>query len=245
MKLDFIHVLKFIELNRMDFFTTSELAAQLKVQSTTIQSYLETLANNGLINRLEKGKYCRIYIKDKYVIGSRIIEDGIISYQSALDYHNINPSPLSKVYVSSEHQKSNKTILNTSYHFIKIGIQKMFGFSEVESSDGKFRVTDKEKTILDCLDLPKYVDSYTGLFKRIKTLKLNPVKLLEYGMKTNNLAIIKRLGYILDKDNRDEYRVFLNGVKKVINSKYTLLDPSGPDEGPYNSDWKIRNNLKF
>ena len=75
MSLDFLKLLKIIEEDRMDVFSTSELAVKLGVPSSNIQNYLETLANNELITRIEKGKYCRIYIKHKFVIGSSIANE--------------------------------------------------------------------------------------------------------------------------------------------------------------------------
>jgi len=62
MGLDFLTILKIIEESRLDVFTTASLAKRLGVSSPSIQNYLETLSNNELIKRIEKGKYCRIYI---------------------------------------------------------------------------------------------------------------------------------------------------------------------------------------
>lgn len=242
MSLDFIKILKVIDENRMDVFSISELAYKLGVSSCSIQNYLETLANNELINRIEKGKYCRIYVRDKFVIGSNIIDGGVVSHQSALAYHGIDKDVPGQVYVSSSQQKNSKTVFGNRINFIRIRPYKNFGFIRVSNNNGTFRVTNTEKTILDCFDLPKYVTSYKRLLNRLKDIPLNQETLLEYGLRMKNLSILKRIAFLFDKNIPGQYTIFLEGVKKGMNSKYTLLDPGGPEAGPFISKWRIRNN---
>ena len=243
MSLDFIKLLKVIEENRMDVFSTSGLAYKLGVLPGNIQNYLETLANNELINRIEKGKYCRICVRDKFVIGSRIIDSGVVSHQSALAYHGIDKDVPGQVYISSSQQKNSKTVFGNHINFIRISPYKNFGSNSVTNNNGTFRVTDTEKTILDCFDLPKYVTSYKILLNRLKVIPLNQEKLLEYGLRMKNLSILKRMAFFFDENIPGQYTIFLEGVKNEMNSKYTLLEPGGPETGPFISKWRIRNNI--
>ncbi len=242
MSLDFIKLLKTIEENRMDVFSTGELASMLSVPSSSIQNYLETLANNELITRIERGKYCRIYVRDKFVIGSSIVDGGVVSHQSALAYHGIDEDVPGEVYISSSQQKSSKTIFGNHFNFIRIRPHKNFGSVSVTTNNGTFRVTDAEKTLLDCFDLPKYVASYPRLMKRLIKIPVNGEKLLEYGLQMKNLSILKRMAYLLDETIPVQYKDFLDEVRSRLNSKYTLLDPAGDDTGPFIPKWRIRNN---
>jgi predicted transcriptional regulator of viral defense system len=243
MTFDFIKLLRVIEENQMDFFSTSDLCRILELPSRNIQNYLETLANNGLLTRLEKGKYCRISIKDKFVIGSKIVEGGIISHQSALAVHKIERDTPGEVFVSTCHQKNNKTILGTRVNFIRIRPHKNFGTTEIAANNSSFKVTDLEKTILDCFDLPRYVFSYKNLIENIHAVPLNQHKLLEYGIQMNNLSVLKRLAYLFDQANPAKYPIFLKKVKKMVNRKYSLLDPAGSESGPFSNRWRRRNNI--
>ena len=118
MTFDFIKLLRIIEESQLDIFTTTDLSKLINTSPGGIQNYLETLSNNELITRIEKGKYCRIYVKDKYIIGSNIVENGVISHQSALVLHRIDQDIPGKVYVSSCHQKYSKVIHGILYKFI-------------------------------------------------------------------------------------------------------------------------------
>jgi len=54
---------------------------------------------------------------------------------------------------------------------------------EVQGESGSFRVTDMEKTILDCLDLSKYVNSYQNLLDLLRKIPLKQDKLVDYGFR--------------------------------------------------------------
>ncbi len=243
MTFDFIRLLKVIEEMQLDVFSTSEIAQLVNFSPADIQNYLETLANNELITRIEKGKYCRIYIKDKYILGSKIIDGGVISHQSALALHNVDLDIPGEVYVSSCHQKTNKVLSGTRINFIRIRPHKDFGSMKINRFNLDIRVTDIEKTILDCLDLPRYVRSYKKFLNCVTSLHLDQQKLLEYGFRMQNFSLLKRLAYLFDSDNPIKYSEFLHNIEPKLNQRYTLLDPAGPDCGPFNSKWRIRNNL--
>jgi predicted transcriptional regulator of viral defense system len=242
-KLDFLKILKTIEENQLLFFTSSDLAAIFGVEAKSLQNYLETLANNELVHRIEKGKYCRTYLKDKWVLGTNLVAGGVISYNTALVHHGLIQDVSREVFVASDRQKSNKTIFGYNFRFIKIRSRKYFGFIEEKNDFGKFRVTDLEKTILDCFDLPQYTLSYSVLVSLFGGIELDENKLLNYGIKMGNLSVLKRLGFLSDSFSITGLNTFKKKVTSMLNEKYTLLNPSGPDCGPFCPRWKIRNNM--
>lgn len=243
MTFDFLKLLKVIEEMQLDFFSTSDLSNIVELSSGNIQNYLETLANNELITRIEKGKYCRIYIRDKFIIGSKIIEGGVISHQSALALHEIDYDTPGEVFISSCHQKNSKTLFGTQYKFIRIRPHKNFGAINRYSNNCEFKVTDLEKTILDCFDLPQHVSSYSKLLEKTQDLYLDQKKLFEYGLRMKNLSVLKRLAFLFEQSNPLKYSFFLKKVESIMNQKYTLLVPGGIEKGPFNNKWHVRNNL--
>jgi len=245
MGFEFLKLLKIIEESRLDVFTTTSLANRMGVPSSSIQNYLETLANNELIKRIEKGRYCRTYIDDKYVIGSHLVEGGVVSYQSALAFHGLDKDIPGEVYISSPLQKNSKTVFGNKISFVRIRPHKEFGVLNIQGPEGSFRVTDTEKTLLDCLDLPKHVRSYAKLLQKIGEVPFDQEKMIEYGKRMRNLSILKRMAFMFDKALPDKHKEFQQEVAKMLNLKYTLLDPGGPDTGPFSTKWRIRNNLQF
>jgi predicted transcriptional regulator of viral defense system len=244
-KLDFLKILKEIESRKLVFFKSGDVADLFGVETKSIQNYLETLANNELIIRIEKGKYCRSYLKDPWVLGSNLISGGTISYHTALAYHGLIPDSSREVYVASDRQKSNKSFFGYNFRFIKIRAHKYFGYKLEENAYGQFRVSDPEKTILDCFDLPQYSPGYKDLISIFGCMKLDENKLIEYGKQMKNLSVLKRLAFLSEHYKLEGLGRFRNTIASMLNDKYSLLDPGGAETGPFSARWKIRNNLQL
>ncbi len=243
MTFDFLKLLRVIEESQLDIFTTTELARLVDYPPSDIQNYLETLSNNELITRLERGKYCRIFIKDKFLIGSRIIDGGVVSHQSALALHQLDNDIPGEVYVSSSHQKTSKSLSGTRFNFIRIRAHKDFGSMEISRDNHKICVTDIEKTIIDCFDLPRYVRSYHYLLSILNDISFNQTRLFDYGLRLGNISVLKRIAFVLDESKPGRYSTFIKMTRSLVNERYTLLDPSGPEKGPFSAKWRIRNNI--
>ena len=71
---------------------------------------------------------------------------------------------------------------------------------------------------------------------------VNSAKIIEYGVKIGNSAVLKRLGYLLEVLQLAK-KDFLNSLKLRIRPGFSLLDPSMRKKGPYNSRWNVRANL--
>jgi predicted transcriptional regulator of viral defense system len=244
-RFNFLKILKVIEENHLTFFKSNELAEMLGVEPKSIQNYLETLANNELILRIEKGKYCRTYLKDPLVLGANLVTGGVISHNTALIHHGLAPDNSPEVFVSSNHQKSNKRFLGYYFRFIRIRPNKYFGFRDENNETGSFRVTDPEKTILDCFDLPHYSARYDQLLDIFRNTELDEAKLTTYGVRMGNLSVLKRLAFLTEHYGMTGFGKFRKMVSNLLNEKYTLLDPSGPELGPFCSKWRIRNNMSL
>lgn len=63
-------------------------------------------------------------------------------------------------------------------------------------------MTDVEKTIIDCFDLPQYSGGYAELIRAFNHANLNSEKMITYCKAINNIAIIKRMGYLSELLNK-------------------------------------------
>jgi predicted transcriptional regulator of viral defense system len=122
--------------------------------------------------------------------------------------------------------------------------KRFFGYNKTWIDNyNKVYCSDLEKTILDCLYMPgeaNGISSVVNSFSRILE-KINLEKLLSYLDKFDSQAVYKRLGFILH--NMDVLKDLRMEINKKIGASYTLLDPSLPKSGKYNSEWKIIDNI--
>ena len=76
-------------------------------------------------------------------------------------------------------------------------------------------------------------------------IPLDQEKIIEYGLRMQNLSILKRMAYLFDMLSPGKYDDFEHIVFSRLNLKYTLLDPRGPDTGKFNAKWRIRDNMQI
>lgn len=236
-----LDVQKYIYDNELSVFSFYSLEQKLK--KNNLSPIMENLAKKGLIERLEKGKYVVRNFRDSAVIGSFVSNGGSLSYWSALHYHNLILQFPDSVFIQTKYQKKSKNYFGLKYRFIQVKDFKVFGNIEKGNLDLKFRVTDIEKTIIDCFDLPEYSGGYYDLIRAFKDSELNPVKMFDYAVRMNNISLIKRIAYFSEIFNKPGFESFRSKAINLVNSKYNLLDPFGQNKGNFISKWKLRNNI--
>jgi len=226
----------------LDIFTYQELADNENLKIIELQLTLDSMVSRGLLSRIEKGKYCRHNFRDEYVIGNYLAQDGAIAYWSALNLHGLTEQISNTVFVQTPKLKRNKTVFGVRYQFIKVKLEKITGIETAGYGNHSYKITDKEKTIIDCFDLQEYGGEFPGIIRAFTTNNWDEQKLIDYADKVNNIASIKRMGYlaVLFELPLKDFIVFAKGkVTKTI----SLFDNAGQEEGYYITSWGLRMNI--
>lgn len=236
---------------------TSEDAAQVLGNEVNVRLLLSRLERKRWLKRLEKGKYLILpfeagmegkYSEHPFIIASKLIAPYAISYWSALNYYGYTEQIPGTIYVSSTRRRADLEIpdLGLRFEFVKLIPSKFFGHHEVWIEERRVNITDREKTIVDCLDHPEYcggiVEATKGLWYAYTQEEIDLARLTEYVERMNNRTIFKRLGYLAELLELSVGE-FLQSWKENISSGYPLLDPVMPDAGRYNSHWNLRINV--
>ena len=129
------------------------------------------------------------------------------------------------------------------YKFVTIPERKLVGITTLGYGNNSFPITDIEKTIIDCFDLPKYSGGFDILISAFAQAKLNSKKMIEYSKAINNISAIKRIGFIAELLNKKGLQTFIKYAKLKVNKKYTLIDSAGEDSGEFVSNWRLRLNV--
>ena len=61
-----------------------------------------------------------------------------------------------------------------------------------------FRITDIEKTIVDCFDLPEHSGGLAELIRAFSSAKHNGEKMIDYIEAIANIGAIKRIGFLVE-----------------------------------------------
>jgi len=239
-------------------FTAKDIEEITGLKNNTARKLRHDLIKRNIIARLKPGKYVIIpqelgevisYIGNWYVVAREIVKspDYYVSYYSAMDIHNMLTHPITTVFVITPQQeyKKRRIVGNTTFEFIYMNKKNIWGVEKIwVTQSEQVRVSTIERTIIDCLYLPKYCGGVMEIIKGlwIQKEKVDFDKLLNYVIKFNKIVVIKRLGYILESLNLQDEN-YLSTLRTQINNKYYALDPLLSTEKTYKNSWKLIANI--
>jgi len=235
-------------------FSVSEASELMGVSNVHVSKLVHRLVQKKKLQRIEKAKYLLIppeawkigkYTEDGTIVASRLITPYYLSYWTALSFYGWTEQISRTFFVAITKIKKPVELKWIKIRFVKLRPNRFFGFEEHWVGSQKVIVADKEKTIVDCLDQPRYcgetVEVAKGLWNGRK--ELDYAKLLDYSLRMKNGAIIKRLGYLLDmlEINKPKIR------KELLKNKtpnLAILDPGHKGStGIQNKEWNLRVNV--
>jgi len=237
-------VLNYLDENSYHIFSLNQLKTHFGDDFTSIFRALKSLINDGIILTLQNGLYCRPGFSDQNALAYYLAPKGSIAYWSALHFYGLTDQFPNTVFVQAPTLIRDKKIMGTQYKFIKVKPSKLIQIDIIGRGNSKFAITSIEKTMVDCFDEIDYSGGWEILIHALNVVKLNNQKLIEACDAINNISAIKRMGYLIEIMDKNNLKSFVNYALTRVNQRYSLLDPSGNDEGKYLSRWKLRLNVE-
>ena len=228
-------------------FTFVDALKISNLSTKSLQKVLYRLQQSGAIERIEKGKYLIIplgaekgkYTLHEFIIGSLLVEPYSIAYWSALNYYGLTEQIPTTVFIQTITRKfnTNPEVFGVQYKIVKIKKEKVFGIRKEWIEETQINITDKEKTIIDCLDKPQYCGGIIEVVKALKNNKFDRKKLEDYAQRIGNSGVLRRLGYLYELLN------IKIKLPKLNTRNYLLLDPTMPEKDTKNARWRLIINL--
>ena len=238
-----INFLKLLDDYEVVIFALDTVEEALEQPIAHLNEVVENLTQKGLLSRIERGKYCRHNFRDELVIGSFLVRDGGIAYWSALNQHGLTEQFANTVFVQTSQEKKDKRIFGVDYKFVKVHPRKVLGYEPQGYGNATYRMTDVEKTLVNCFDLPQYSGGYAELIRAFAEAEPDAEKMITYCQAIQNIAATKRMGYLAELLKKTGMIKFIHYAQTQVNPKYNLFDPQGTEEGKFVADWKLRMNL--
>jgi predicted transcriptional regulator of viral defense system len=227
-----------------------------KSKESTVRELLSDMTKRGLLMRIKGGLYYIIpyeedsetFMPDWHLIVKYLVKETqhYIGYYSALQIHNVitQPSLKEQIVVEKQIRPSEIKIKDITFQFIYHNQKHFFGEKKVWIDNfNKVNCSDIEKTIVDCLFKPDYAGGIVEVARAIYSTKdtLDYTRLLDYVLKFDSQAVIKRLGYILEIFEIETY--LIQELQKIKTPSYVTLDTELPKTGKRNSRWSIQQNI--
>lgn len=236
--------LEFLDEYGYDIFNLEMIKNTSDFSYSEIFQVLRTLTKSKIIIRLERGKYLKSGFNDEFVIGNFLAPDGGIAYWSALNYHGLTEQFSNVIFVQTAKRRNTEIRANNlRFKIIKINSKKTIGYKIVGYGNHKYKITDVEKTLVDCFDLPQHAGWYQEIIKAFNRAKINFKQLIKYCRAINNKSVIKRLAYLCELLNKKGSEEFMIYAKSILSDEYSLFEIDGNKKGRYDSRWKLIINI--
>jgi len=211
---------------------------------------LHMLERGGWTERIEKGKYVILpleaekgrYTLHEFVVGSVLVEPSAIAYWSALHYHGLIEQIPNVVFVQTISRKKRRELIvfGTRYRIVRVIKRKFFGLEPFWVEELKVHVTDREKTVIDCLDKPQYCGGVIEVYKALREESIDVEKLSEYLERFGSGAVAKRLAYLAGLVGLE-----VEIPERLIKKGIVPLDPTMPRRGRVNHRLKLLINVEL
>lgn len=223
---------------------------------TAVRKLLSDMTKHGLLMRLKEGLFyiipyeldAEFFIPDWHVLAGFLTSgtDHYIGYYSALQIHGLitQPSLKEQIVVAKQLRPSEIKIKDVPFQFIYHNEKHFFGIKKIwTDSFNRVACSDLEKTFIDCLFKPDYAGGTVEIAKAIYTAKdkIRWQQLLDYAIKFDSQAVVKRLGFLLETLGLGSE--ITDKLQQMKTSSYALLDTELPKNGKRISRWNILQNL--
>lgn len=243
---------------RKDIFRVQDAYQVLGEGRPTLDT-LARLVDKGWLERLEKGKYLivpleagpdRTWTEDAFVIAQHLVRPSMIAYWSALNHWNLTEQVPRVTYVQTTSRKENRgpRVLGMSFRIVRIKPQRFFGAYRFYVDESIVETTDREKTIIDCLDRPELSGGVPEVARALHEGdgEFDWERTTDYLRRFGSGAVVKRLGFLTEALELQDPPSpgLLDEWQGLLTAGIGKLDPSSPRE-PHRiaTRWRVEVNL--
>lgn len=187
------------------------------------------------------------YLGNWYIAGKEIINSHkyYIAFYSAMNYWGMLTHPLINIFIATPKRQIIPQEMIERMIFITVKEKSIWGIKEVWiNNKEKIRISNIEKTIIDCLTYPQYCGGITEIAKGIWIVKdkIDYKILINYVNRQNKNVVAKRLGCLLEILNISDKDIILE-LKKFVKDRYDLFDPTLSLKRINKNGWRLIDNV--
>lgn len=237
-------------------FSHPDVVAITSLDIRSARNLVASLVRRGVASRLKPGLFIlvpyelgheRDYIGNPYVVARELVgtPNYYVSHASAMDLHQMLTQPQLVVYTATTKAIRPRDVLGTEFRFVRCKPEHLFGSTEHwATKTEKVRVSDLERTIVDGLKQPEYCGGVTEVAKGywMRRDDIDPGKLVDYALRLDVGAVIRRLGFLLETFDVDAPPA-IDRLQRALTPTYAILEPLLPDEGKFLARWRLRLNV--
>lgn len=239
-------------LQKRNTISSAVLAQLVKEHTPVSPDYaLRYLQRKGVLQRPEtgpRGVYVvahgkgGAYMADPIgVVQVLFGENVLFGYGTALFLQGLSRyARLSEYYVVSTAKRKRRSMGDFAIRFVKAPLSEEIGISIIRHGRRTVRITDLERTVIDCIHHPKYAQGWENVIHALNRVEAaNGSRLIEYAKQYRTPSLVAKVGLILEHFG-DRWKISgsaLDSLRPYLpRTPVKFLRGSG---GLLNRDWNI------
>lgn len=237
-------------------FRLKDIQKILALNKVNARNFVRKLVGRGVVTRLKPGLFILVPFelgKEREYAGNPLVlarelcngKNYYLSHGTAMEIHGMVTQPQFVIHVATPKKIRSIHIMGTEFRFIPCKGEWFFGLRHHwVTKQEKVTVSDLERTVIDGLRQPEHCGGVSEVAKGIwmRREALHVGRLIEYALKIDVGAVIRRLGYIMEL-----YEIGSQTDRKILldhlTDTYVRLDPLLPAEGKFVRRWRLQLNV--
>ncbi len=236
------------------------------LSATQLRKLMSALASSGWVKILKRGVYAvtsPLFANEitPFALAAALVQPSAISHWSALAHHGfitqlprvVQASTPRKVVTPEMHKGSAHSprgravwhALDIEVEFIYVQPKRFFGHQKIWVNRWQqVAMTDPERTALDLIARPDVFGGFRAAAEILEGAlpQIRPEKLVEYALRYDVGAVMKRLGWLLEQLGVP--KELIAPLEAYPVTTYYRLDPQGPARGQADPGWRVLENLR-
>jgi len=240
--------------------TRAEISRLLGGTSKSADHVIESLRRKGWLERATWGTY--LFIPPEYgpdalgnsnllALASQITKRYYIGFGTAAAHYGLTTQHRNVIYMVTPQRLRDRTVGGSKVQIVTQAESKFFGFEEVDVLGYKVVLSDREKTVIDCIDHPEYaggVGEAAAIFATASRRRFDWYKASDYLERIGAGALARRFGWLADFIKADippSARARIVGLTARSRKTWLGASPESPVSRAigYDKTWKVFVNV--
>ena len=237
-------------------FTATEAAEAADLDPRRASRLLRHLVAQGWLTRVQRGLYAAVPLEaedpqgwhvDPWTIAATALSPCYVGGWTALHHWDLTDQLFSTTVVITAKPvpRREREIGGTRFELRHRPPSTLFGTRRVWREGVPVDVSDRERTIVDCLDDPSLGGGVRHLSEAVvqwhAESSRSPERLIDYAERLGNRTVFKRFGFILETLGLDDSEL-IAACRDRISAGVSLLDPYRAATGSITTRWNLRVN---
>jgi len=185
-------------------FTFDEVKARYGLSDHAARQGVLYAKRRGQIGAVRKGLYFVIppgadpatFRPDPYLVAAKAEPSGVLAYHAALDLHGVAYSAFHELAVAAPKWRRGFPVGDVRVRFVVAPTS--FGVETLSREGVPVRVTDRERTLVDCCDRPAYAGGLEELLRSVEGFpSLDHERILNYVRRYGRKSLAAKVGWVL------------------------------------------------